>query len=263
MSASATPRPSKRAGQQPRPSSIRETVFEDYPRIAALHARHGVASKSEHEWVTQWITNPAYDGQPIGWVVEAANGEIVGSVASLAAAYYLRGRKLRAAVAGDWAVDSQYRGYSLQLMARLMIQEHADIVLTTTASPNAEAVLATFGWRRAPVGSWNKVAFWVTDHRGFAKAALTAMSVPFASAVSYPLASALSIGTCLNRAHFQKVLSCAAPQPCTRFDDRFDTLWEELKVQNEGVLLGCRTRQALAWHFRNAKPGENCWILTA
>jgi hypothetical protein len=148
-------------------------------------------------------------------------------------------------------------------MARLTDQQHTDIVLTTTASPRAEAMLQAFRWRRAPVGAWDKVAFWVADHHGFAKAALHFASVPFAAAVSYPAGSALSVRGWFNEIPLRKSLASAAVDPCSAFDDRFETFWEELKRQNPGLLLGVRNREALGWHFRNGRPGENYWILTS
>lgn len=263
MKAPASLPPGNRAIQQSKPLLVREACFEDYPQISALHARQGIASKSQEEWVTQWSSNPAYDGQPIGWVIETAGRGIVGSVANFASAYTFQRRTLRAAVAGDWAVDPDYRGYSLQLIARLAGQEGADLVLTTTASARAEAVFEAFGWRRAPVGRWDRDAFWITNYRGFAKAALTASSVPLASVLSYPAVPALRLLSWLKTRRIRTTPRPGAVESCSGFDSRFDAFWADISAQNDGVLLGVRTRQALAWHFRNATPGENCWVLTA
>jgi hypothetical protein len=50
---------------------------------------------------------------------------------------------------------------------------------------------------------------------------------------------------------------------CSKFDNRFDEFWWELKHENDNVLLAVRTRETLAWHFRDRLLRQSAWILTA
>src|SRR5215212_11651757 len=82
-------------GDSPR---IRNAVFEDYGRIAALQARNGLAVKSYEDWRALWGANPIYKQKggdwPIGWVLETTRGEIVGSISNIPLAYQFQGREL-------------------------------------------------------------------------------------------------------------------------------------------------------------------------
>jgi hypothetical protein len=52
-------------------------------------------------------------------------------------------------------------------------------------------------------------------------------------------------------------------KPCSDFDDRFDSFWEDLKKNNRHLLLAVRTREVLAWHFKHALLSNRLWIVTA
>jgi len=45
---------------------------------------------------------------------------------------------------------------------------------------------------------------------------------------------------------------------CPGFDNRFDDFWSELKQQNDNILLACRSRETLAWHFRSPLMRTTC-----
>src|SRR5205814_3402678 len=90
---------------------LREASFDDYKSIADLHGRNGLMIRSGEDWRALWEANPAFQEHPgpIGWVLETARGEIVGSLGNIPALYEMNGRKLRAAVTCGWAVDPPYR----------------------------------------------------------------------------------------------------------------------------------------------------------
>src|SRR5881296_2023058 len=110
---------------------IREAAFEDYDRIAALQVRNGLQARSYEDWLSIWTCNPVYiesgSQWPIGWVLEAESGAIVGSVGNIPLAYRFLGRELRATTSCAWVVDASYRSYSMMIMSRLIRQKGIDL----------------------------------------------------------------------------------------------------------------------------------------
>src|SRR5262249_31068214 len=153
---------------------IRPASFDDYAPIAVLQNRHGLAVRPYEDWVSLWAGNPAYEGGewPIGWVLENSGGEIVGSIGHLPFPCFFRGREHRVAASCAWVVDPAHRGSSMVLLDRLMRQENVDFVISTTVSANAESVFKFFRWSKAPVGTWNRSAFWIANYQGFIHSAL-------------------------------------------------------------------------------------------
>jgi hypothetical protein len=244
----------------------REAIFEDYARIAALQIRYGLAARSFEDWSAFWNDNPAFRERaghwPMGWVLETQSGEIVGSLINLPVMYDFQGRRLCAASGCSWVVDARYRCHSLSLMLRFLKQKDVQLFISATVGPNAEPALKLLHFSRLPVGNWQQSAFWITNYRGFSRSALTSKSVAFAPAISYPLSAAL---LCRDKFKFANRITGSPIQIelCSGFDNRFDEFWEELRRQNQKVLLGVRTRETLTWHFRDALIQQNAWILTA
>src|SRR4051812_39277469 len=178
--------PAKRAAaantkQAPPSLRIREATFEDYHAITALQVRNGLAARSHDDWAGLWKDNPVYQrisDWPIGWVLEIEDGSIVGSIGNVPTAYHYQGSERRAATACSWVVDSRYRGYSMLILDKLARQSGADITVSTTVSPSAEPAFKVFHWSKAPVGTWNKSAFWITGYRGFGNSLLNMKAVP-------------------------------------------------------------------------------------
>src|SRR5258706_10416748 len=244
----------------------REACFEDYSQLAALQARNGLAVRSYEQWASAWRCNPVYkrwgDQYPIGWVLEAEDGELVGSIGNLPLAYHFRGRELRAAAACAWVVDTSYRGHSMSLLNCFTTQKNVDFVVSTTVNSRSEPALRVFQWSKAPVGRWHKSAFWITDYRGFVKNVLRMKSVPLAEVLSYPLSAALFCRDRLKDPGLRGNDAACEIEMCPDFDGRFDEFWGELKLQNNNVVLAQRDRETLAWHFQYSKMRQNVWILT-
>src|SRR5207253_585407 len=110
---------------------------------------------------------------------------------------------------------------------------------------------------------WNKSAFWITNYRGFSQIALTMKSVPMPKAMSIPLAAALFCRDSFRKADLRMDCHVSEIRICTEFDGRFDQFWQELRTQNHDALLPERTRDTLAWHFRDSLMEQNAWIVTA
>lgn len=252
--------------KQRRTSAIRPAVLEDYDGIATLQARNGLKPPSSRDWARLWKDNPAYESRPgweMGWVAETHDREIVASIVNLPLDYCFRGRRLRVATACGWAVDADYRSYSITLMHRFLTQQSVDLFLCTTVSPQAERTMQFLKMLRVPSGHWNQSEFWITNFKGFAQAVLRHRSVPMAPLASYPAALALF---CLDKVsrkpmHSNREEWQLALCPC--FDARFDTFWDTLLAENPETLLGVRSLTALRWHFRALAESESMWVLGA
>ena len=247
-----------------RPPQMRQASVDDYGQIAALQVRNGFTIISYEDWMAFWRENPVYkqDRQcPIGWVLETESGEIVGYIGNIPLAYRFAGRELRAAAACSWVVDACYRGcgFGMRLMNRLMRQKDIDVFVFTTMNSVSEPLARSLGFSKVPVGTWNKKAFWITNCRGFSQSALKKKSVPFATVAGYPVGAALFCWNSLRDG--MPVSSTSEIELCTDFDSRFDDFWEDLKYQNDNVLLADRTRETLQWHFRSALSRRRASIL--
>ena len=250
-----------------RAPSVRKAIFEDYPGIAAVQVQNGLSVPSREDWLALWRDNPIYRARggewPIGWVLETEDGEIVGTISNLPLAYSFRGRTLVAAAACSWTVDSPYRGHSMLVLNRIVHQKHVDLLVSTTVSSPAERGCRALRWSKVPAGSWDRSAFWITDHRGFARHALLQNAGAFAASLSLPVSVTLLCWEALRPT--EPPTSCRTPEisELSTFDSRFDEFWEELKQQNPDVLLAVRSRAALEWHFRRSLKRGRAWVLTA
>lgn len=244
---------------------IREAAFEDHSRIAELQMRNTLCPRSYEDWLAIWTGNPVYKqtgGQwPIGWVLEAEDGRIVGSISNIPLAYQLRGRRLHAATSCSWVVDTAYRSYSMPLMSYLMRQKGIDLFICTTVTAASEpSYRDAFQFSRVPVGTWDKSEFWITNYHGFSQSALTMKSFPLLKVMSSPVSAALFCWDKVRGPELRTNGATSEIELCSRFDSRFDDFWEELKRQKQH-LLAVRTRETLEWHFQYSLTRQNLWIL--
>jgi hypothetical protein len=254
------------AHKKSRHPSIREASFEDYPQITSLESRYGLETKTEEEWRHLWINNPVYTelqgGWPIGWVLESEDGRIVGYVGNIPLGYQFQGRRLVAAATYAWVVDSAYRSYSILLLDRYFDQKTADLYLSTTVNCQASKAFCTFNSLPVPVGAWDRAAFWITHHRGFAASWMAMKAPSLGGLLSYPLSAALWGTDLLAGRALRGGRKQVHVEPCADFDGRFDTFWGVLKRRNSHLLLAVRTREVLRWHFKYAILRKGAWILT-
>jgi len=196
-------------------------------------------------------------------VLENSDSKIVGWHGNLPSAYYFAGRELLCATSSPWVVDRPYRGYSALLLGHFTRQPAVDLLVNSTAGHTAGPVFNLLGYSKAPVGSWDKSAFWITNYPEFLRIALSMKAVPLARQLGYPFGAALFL-----RDHFKAVhkdVGSSFPQieECSQFDSRFDEFWERLKQDRSETLLAVRTRDTLEWHFRDQLALRQLWILTA
>jgi hypothetical protein len=250
--------------QPRRRPAVREATFGDYDQIAAVQIRNGLSPRPQPKWTALWQGNPIYEQDrkrwPIGWVLESEPGRIVGCIANVPSAYLWNGGLVRAATECDWAVDPEYRSFSLLLMQRITNQPNVDLLLTNTVGAAAEPSYAAFQWSRVPVGRWDTAAFWITGPAGFLKSAWAKRKAPLGG-----LAVAVAL-SCRNR--LLGGLRARATSPSRlriekrpEFDESFDVFWEELKRRKPDMLLAVRSAAALRWHF--LVSAQAAWIVTA
>ncbi len=246
---------------------VREASFDDYDLIAAVHKRNGLKVRPREDWMAFWKGNPAHRRLerhwPIGWVLETGGGEVVGSIANLPLEYRLNGKNLIAAASCGWAVDPPYRGSALQLLGSFMNQPDVDFLISTTVNDRSEPAYRAFGWSRVPAGQWNRSEFWVTNYPGFLEVALRMKHVPLPGAVSYSLAPVLRLRDRLRDGTIRNGKPKPEVELCSTFDDRYEEFWEALQREKRGVLLAVRSRETLAWHFRNSMSRGSLFIVTA
>ncbi len=252
------------AGPQKKHPVLRDACFDDYDQIAAVQRANQLTAKPRKEWLHLWQNNPAYHvlpGWPIGWVLEGQDGRVVGSLENVPCLYRLNGRTIVGAFGRGWAVDPQYRAYSLLLLLRQLQQPGVDLRLTNTASPRTSAVLIQQGWRRVPAGKWDRSALWVASYTQI----LQDYFAPKARSVIFDRLSGLWPAFFSNDPFSGRVFTLKNGLElrwCTKFDERFDRFWGELEERGPDVLLLDRSRQTLDWHYKYALTEGRIWILT-
>jgi hypothetical protein len=202
------------------------------------------------------------DRWPIGWVLEADGGRLVGSIANIPSLYTFRGRDLLCANGGAWVTAADYRPFAPWLMDEYFSQHDVDLFMNTTVGKLATPILSALS-TRIPMGEWQTIAYWITGYRGFAKKALDKMRIPLPASLAYPAAAALRVKDAL----FLKAIPDAPPSievaSIDRFDSRFDAFWAELVRQNPDKLLAYRDSAALSWHFGVGLRSDRVRIFTA
>lgn len=242
---------------------IREAVFADYPRIAALEARYGLRPKAYEEWIHLWTENPACpQGWNIGWVVEKASKDIVGYVGNVPSAFEFQGRELIAASGRGLVVDEQFRSYSFPLFSRFFNQSNVDLIVNTTVNVNAVKLHELFHCERVPVGAWDRSVFWITDYRGFASKLAATKNLPLPNLLSYPIQAALAAKDKLRWKPLKPTGHGLEAAVATAFDQRFDVFWEELRKKHADSLLASRSRATLNWHFEFSLENKRAWVAT-
>lgn len=246
---------------------VREALFEDYDRIAALQVKYDRPTTSYERWQHLWINNPAYgllrNTLPIGWVLERDDKEIVGYLGNIPLFCELGGTRILASVAHAWVVDASYRAYSLALLDVYFSQKSVELFLNATVGPAASESFAVFQSLRVPVGDWDRSMFWITNSQGFLASWLAMKGLPLARPLSYALAVAPFLKQSFSHRLRSHDRAAAELQVCADFDGRFDVFWQSLRANNPNVLLSVRTREVLEWHFRYPLRNHEVWIVTA
>ncbi len=245
---------------------LRTASFDDYDQIATVGQANGLPSEARERWLHFWKSNPAYHqvpDWPIGWVLENSSGRIVGSILNVPCLYRFAGRTYVGGFGRGWAVDVEYRAFSLMLIMRQLQQPTLDLCLTSTAGPKTSAVLTMHGWSRVPAGQWDCSALWITNYAQTVRRYLNTktprvVSVVAGSLLYVPLSLKDFISARRRARKTRYELSW-----CNTFDARFDCFWAELERKNPRVLLANRDSHTLNWHFKYAIQQDRIRIMTA
>lgn len=244
---------------------LREIIISDQSQLQTLRSRHQLLPESADTYSYIFPGNHQYFGgaalYPIGWVLEAAQLQLVGHIGNIYLEYYLDGKKVTSTSARSWVVDHNYRGSSLSLLYTFCIQQNIDLLLFTTANLRSSRIYSAVGAVKPPIHSYDRSAFWIIDHQKFAFSLLIKKNLPLPQVLARPIGAVLSavswvrnIGRCHPRQH-------TYIREVNTIDERFDRFWEKLRSQ-PNRLLCVRDRAAVAWRFERPLRAGNAWIFS-
>jgi hypothetical protein len=154
---------------------VREAGLVDLPAVGDLLGSMGYPVPSHEEWSRLFLDNPAVKIDrpplPLGWLLEV-NNRPVGFIGNLTQLYSWQGAILRAAASTKLVVLPEYRGMTFQLLLPFVRQPHVDLLLNTTASPEASQVFQFLKFKRLPQADCDVSYIWVTQPAKFLSAAL-------------------------------------------------------------------------------------------
>jgi hypothetical protein len=265
MSAHLETLSSARAASLPAPT-LRPARFDDYERIVQLGSTHGFTATSRHDWEHIWQGNPLWPrlgrDWPIGWVLETADGAIVGSAGNVPFLYKFRGQDLIAASGRAWSVARPYRGLALWLMDEHFSQSGVDLFIATSIGAMAAGAFDEL-CARVPLGDWETISYWITGYRAFANGALRNRGVPLAGALDGPAGAILHLKDALCAKRLPRRSASVTIDATDQFDSRFDAFWEALLRENAETLTADRSLASLSWHFAVPLRRGFLWVLTA
>jgi hypothetical protein len=245
---------------------LREVRFDDHAQVAALALKFDLDAEDYEAWVHLWAANPTYreiKGKlPMGWVLEAPDGNIAGYFGNIPLSYELDGKKLLVATGRSWVVDTAYRTYSLLLLGTYFQQANVDLFLVTSLNAHSAVPFAVFESTRVPVGAWDRTLFWITNPQGFTESFFRKKGWAGTKPLSYALSLAVSVGDQLCGSRFRRTVDEPAVTACDGFDERFDVFWQALRKTKAKLLLAVRNREVLEWHFRFPLLQKTAWICT-
>jgi hypothetical protein len=248
------------------PPTLRLASLDDGQRISLLEVSQQLSGTPPDGWNNLWLNNPLWPRLRqvwlVGWLLEDAEGRLVGSLVNIPTLYTFRGRELICANGRGWAVAPEFRGFAPQLMGEYFDQPNVDLFINTTVGRRAAPIISILS-DRVPVGNFQTVLFWVTGYRGIAEKALQRVHVPAFRIFVYAAAAALRLKDALTAKPLPAVSKSIVVEFADGFDARFDAFWNELVQQNFDKLLAVRDRRTLAWHFEIPLRTSSLWIITA
>ncbi len=241
---------------------LRKATPADFPKILKLGAENGLAPASIDETPTSFGAEARMPD--VNYVLETPSGEIVGSVGTYFAKYFLNGRELKVSCPTAWVVAPEHRTYSTMLIHKLLSEPGVDLVIHTTARPPADQVYLALKHKKMPVENFQQALFWILDRQGFFKSFLKKKNLGFLSSFSFLAEHGISVaeklmGKTERRARLAGGLSI---QWIKSFDIKFDVFWKELLQKKSKILLGSRDREALTQHFQRAIDQNRAWVAT-
>ena len=242
---------------------VRPALESDGPAIDAVQRRNGVGALDSFFWEQNCRHHPyqhLYPHSPPAWVLETAEGEVVGSYINILMPGELEQRPVCAVASGSWCVDLPYRGLpSLWIMDAWFKQPGVDLWLVGTASPVAAPLIARFKTHRIPAADYLDALFWIFDHTTFARSLLVKKGLPAPSLLAPVAGAGLQVYQALT--HHPGPPGRFPAQRVTRFDSSFDEFWETLRTQGSRFRV-LRSASMLNFRFGPALRQDRLTILT-
>ena len=227
---------------------VRPTTLADTEAISAVRQRNGLTALDCEEWLRWCEINPfhdAYKGVTTGWVLATETGEVVGALSNIQMLYDFGGRPIRAATAGAWAVDREYRRQSLLLLTTYFQQNDIDLWVDGSANEAASKILTAMKVPRIPAPDYDVPLLWPVRYRAFARAGVRRKGWSVPEGLIWPLAGGLRMADWVRRGPLPRPTKVRRLEG---FDERFERFWEKLRF-NPQRMRAVRTRASLEWRF--------------
>jgi len=233
----------------------REVRFSDFEAVAKLKCESGLSSDSLANWYRFWRDNAALSFAkgplPMGWVL-AVDDKVVGYLGSIPLLYHYGSRPLLAATASGFAVQPDYRAFSVGLVASFYRQENIDLFLNTTAIESVGKLAKAFKADALPQEDYDTVLFWVLDIRQFLDAVAKKFGVTGNWATVGRIVASIALQT--EKTVWRKLPGRSSDKfqvtEChvSEIGDNFEKIWRR-KLEGKPRLFADRDQSHLRWHF--------------
>ncbi len=126
------------------PPELREATFDDFPamyRLESAYLKNIFTPEDRRALFEEHPLWPRLAGHwPVGWVLEDADGAVVGSVTNVPSPYVHRGEEKIGATGLAWAATAEHRSYAALLMDEYFNQDGADVVLSSNVGAGATPI---------------------------------------------------------------------------------------------------------------------------
>ena len=221
-------------------SVIKADVREDRQRILSVWERNFKDIPQErYPW---FYENNPY-GQASSWLVtDQKTNSVVGSTALFPRRMNLNGKRAKVGIAADFAVNQEHRSLSAAMKLQKAVisgcKENKVEFLYGFTNQQSEAVLLRAGYKK--LGEVQRLAKLLRTKSKLKRY----LPLPGTGLFSILLDFTLAIFSKERRYVKSKDFKIELPK---RFDERFDSLWEEAKSQFK--VIGERDRQYLNWKY--------------
>ena len=208
----------------------------------------------EHRWAKLWTANPAYrESLPIGWALDSG-AEIAGFIGNLPRLMWDGQHEIIARVPTSWAVEPRARAFSLPLLVSWLNQPGADLLLNTTATPEAASIFDRLRVPRIPCRSLGERSIWILSYSGWISGLMRRWNLgafSFLGALAAPIDQVRRV--------FDSSAGDRGLEWRAEFGPEFDALWKRLA--SRPVLQSVRDAANLQWAYGDSLNEKRAWLL--
>lgn len=245
---------------------LREFSLKDYKSICDVQERNGLSSKPFSEWRHLLHEHPFRNqltGIPIGWVLENDKGEIIGANTNVPMLYEFNGKLIRVANASSWAVDENFRGYSIKLGMAWVNQKNVDLLIDISAIESVARLLVARKFQPLPSPWYTQSLLWILDYPTFICAVFRKKQIKTPFSINYLAGNLIRSADYIRRKNkIPSKSSMFVIHETTEFDEKFDEFWERLRKTKNRLLL-LRDAKSLHWRHKSLKDQDKLCIITA